>query len=512
MPTNIYLAAFAIFVTQAAMADTSVTDFSRALPLGRTDLSQSMHSTQLAQGVTHITLKRGSSKRALRWHLMGEVARSQAEIVKLSACFTTLALQFYVKPYHIAGAVGATYHIVSGGQYASRATAEKTAASSPCKLVARHDSEDESNLDGPWVIDLIVVKPNHQGLHLAAVAANATDQLRQTSSTMARGAKAIAAINGGFFVEQEVDGYPGQPAGISILAGRINSSPVAQRPAVVLADGKQLALPMLAIVGSVDWNTYLEWDNGTQTQIDGINRKVGLVRNCGRGDVPIHDQTCSYADDLVYYPAGSRFARLVAHTTGAVRFALDTTGRVRELDAAALPSAAEAHLVASGARITEMMQQARTGKAKFKLQSSVMSDYGAGVSVVNAGPTLVRAGVLLRNDAQEGWAIDDTGSAAHQMLMHDWINRRNPRTAIGVRKDGTVILLAVDGRRHTSSVGLTIEELRQLMSHFGAQDAVNLDGGGSTAMVVRGRLVNHPSDKTGERKVGDAIVLTGVQR
>jgi exopolysaccharide biosynthesis protein len=66
----------------------------------------------------------------------------------------------------------------------------------------------------------------------------------------------------------------------------------------------------------------------------------------------------------------------------------------------------------------------------------------------------------------------------------------------------------VDGHRHGSSVGLTIEELRLLMKALGARDAVNLDGGGSSAMVVRERLVNSPSDSDGERKVGDAILFT----
>lgn len=91
--------------------------------------------------------------------------------------------------------------------------------------------------------------------------------------------------------------------------------------------------------------------------------------------------------------------------------------------------------------------------------------------------------------------------------MHDWINRRNPRTALGVRADGTVLLVTVDGHRHDSAVGLTIKELRRLMASLGALDAVNLDGGGSSALAIRGRLVNHSSDRDGERKVGDAILF-----
>ena len=100
-------------------------------------------------------------------------------------------------------------------------------------------------------------------------------------------------------------------------------------------------------------------------------------------------------------------------------------------------------------------------------------------------------------------------------MVHGWINRRNPRTAAGVTRDGRIILLTVDGRGYDrpqpsgdiASTGLTIEELRTVMAHLGAVEALNLDGGGSTAMVVGNRLVNHPSDITGQRSVGEAIIL-----
>jgi exopolysaccharide biosynthesis protein len=85
--------------------------------------------------------------------------------------------------------------------------------------------------------------------------------------------------------------------------------------------------------------------------------------------------------------------------------------------------------------------------------------------------------------------------------------RRNPRTAAGVTRAGRIILLTSDGRRPGHSVGLSIPETARVMRALGAVQAVNLDGGGSTAMVVAGRLEGVPSDSGGERPVGDAIVL-----
>ena len=87
------------------------------------------------------------------------------------------------------------------------------------------------------------------------------------------------------------------------------------------------------------------------------------------------------------------------------------------------------------------------------------------------------------------------------------VNVRNPRTAIGFSRDSnTLFLVTVDGRSKTS-VGMTAAELADLMRELGAYQALNLDGGGSTTMVVGDRIVNSPSDSAGERPVGDALVV-----
>jgi exopolysaccharide biosynthesis protein len=88
-----------------------------------------------------------------------------------------------------------------------------------------------------------------------------------------------------------------------------------------------------------------------------------------------------------------------------------------------------------------------------------------------------------------------------------FLYRRHPRTAVGVAPDGTVILLVVDGRAPEHGLGMTIPELATEMRRLGAVEALNLDGGGSTTLVVHGRVVNRPSDETGERPVSDALLL-----
>ena len=65
----------------------------------------------------------------------------------------------------------------------------------------------------------------------------------------------------------------------------------------------------------------------------------------------------------------------------------------------------------------------------------------------------------------------------------------------------------MDGRQPAKSVGMTIAELAALMLEFGCVEAINLDGGGSTTMVVEGKVVNTPSDAAGERPVSDALLV-----
>jgi exopolysaccharide biosynthesis protein len=83
----------------------------------------------------------------------------------------------------------------------------------------------------------------------------------------------------------------------------------------------------------------------------------------------------------------------------------------------------------------------------------------------------------------------------------------HPRTAIASLPDGRVLLLTADGRRPPERVGLALDDLAKLLIELGAREAINLDGGGSTAMVIRGELMNFPTDPTGERPVSDAIVV-----
>ncbi len=73
------------------------------------------------------------------------------------------------------------------------------------------------------------------------------------------------------------------------------------------------------------------------------------------------------------------------------------------------------------------------------------------------------------------------------------LENRVPRTAIGIKEDGTMVFIVVDGRQKGLSDGMTLKELAKKLLELGVKDAVNLDGGASSEMIIEGEIVNSPS-------------------
>jgi exopolysaccharide biosynthesis protein len=85
---------------------------------------------------------------------------------------------------------------------------------------------------------------------------------------------------------------------------------------------------------------------------------------------------------------------------------------------------------------------------------------------------------------------------------------RHPRTAVGFDAVGRRLWFVVlEGRREGFSEGMSLPELAGLFRALKAFDAINLDGGGSSVMVIRGEAVSRPSDPAGERAVVNGLIL-----
>ncbi len=117
------------------------------------------------------------------------------------------------------------------------------------------------------------------------------------------------------------------------------------------------------------------------------------------------------------------------------------------------------------------------------------------LELIGGTPRLIRDGVR-----SVEWEAESVGSS----FTHD----RHPRTAVGFNADSTVVyFFTVDGRQGGYSIGMSLIELADYMLEWDIYQGVNLDGGGSTTMVVRGDVINSPSDAGGERLVANALMV-----
>jgi len=111
------------------------------------------------------------------------------------------------------------------------------------------------------------------------------------------------------------------------------------------------------------------------------------------------------------------------------------------------------------------------------------------------GPVLVQDGqVKISNNEEKKFA----GKA---------IADKHPRTAIGYTKDGTMIILAIQGRMKGLAEGATLPQMAKIMVGLGCVEAMNLDGGGSSCMLVNGKETIKPSDPSGQRPVPAVLVI-----
>lgn len=133
--------------------------------------------------------------------------------------------------------------------------------------------------------------------------------------------------------------------------------------------------------------------------------------------------------------------------------------------------------------------------ASVTLLAKVTNIDGVIEECVGGGPLLVEDGRVVVDDESEGFG-------------RSFVRTRHPRTAIGMSKDGrTIHMVTVDGRQPDISIGHSLQDLAQYMIDIGCHKAINLDGGGSTTMIVRGEVVNKPSDRTGPRTVTNALLV-----
>ena len=276
-------------------------------------------------------------------------------------------------------------------------------------------------------------------------------------SEMAARSQAVAMVNGPYYMRS------GEILGLLKIDQTLVSTPDTPRTSFgVLPDGK-------IIFDSPAFTGHVELPDKTRIPIDGVNR--------GRGE-----------SELILYNTYYAYWTL---TAGGGREFLVRDGRIVDIrNDNSVISEGTVVLSASG-RQAWLMADLKIGDP-LKIVQTLGPVWDKVTQAVGAGPCLVKNGEIYMTTLGEEFGSDVAGGRA-------------PRTALGITKDGKALLVVVDGRSRTS-VGYTLLELARFMLEQGAVEAMNLDGGGSSQMIIGSQIVNAPSDGR-ERRLGAGIAV-----
>lgn len=499
------------------------------LPLGSANLPETRTTRTLQPGVTLTTIVRGQTDPNAAWTVevaipssspdpdapataLSDRTAAEAAAARLRSAGLEPRVEQVITPQLADAGGGELGYRIRVGSTATKAEADAlrrqviAAGLGGSSIYTGWDGEpdDVSGSTGPWHVQVLTIDPlQFRGTLDASYGPDL--ERRETTSALAAAAGARAAVNAGFFVLDPRAGAPGDPAGIGVYDGRLVSEPVDGRPALVIDDDARATS-----VVRFRWRGEVRGQDVT-LPLDGLNRVPGLIRNCGGTpddlptSQPLHDVTCTDPDELVAFD--STYGAATPAGSG-VEAVLDKAGVVTEIRSTrggAVPAGGQT-VQATGSQVDRLLAIAKVGRP-LVVRATLTDEQGHPVqpsgrtTIVNGGPELVRDGRLWATPKADGMAPADNPS-----FYYGWVHKRNPRTIAGVDAEGRTVLITADGRS-TESLGLGIGESAAVAKSFGLRDAINLDGGGSTTMVVDGAVINSPSDAAGERPVGDVLVI-----
>ena len=343
-------------------------------------------------------------------------------------------------------------------------------------------STDRSLVDNTGPIALYFLKLDARRVRLTDTMAKGGVLGMDTVDVIANRHNAIAAINGSFFNRTN-----GEPAGTLKINGELISDYRLIRGTMVIVSpptGKttlefeQLSVSM-ALSFTIGARTY-------RLPIDGID----TTRERGKLMLftPMYGATTDTAPTGTEWILDGQPLRVATVARQSGHSPIPRHGAVLSYGGVDLPPAMAA-LAANTSVKLETVWTTLNGMTKAHLDQASSLLNGAGL-------------LRLRGKTMTNW------ESGEGLNPDAFINMRHPRTMIGVENDGSIWMAAIDGRQPQYSIGMTLADLARLAERLKLRDALNLDGGGSTTMVVKGKIVNKPSDPTGPRPVSDALLVT----
>jgi len=338
---------------------------------------------------------------------------------------------------------------------------------------ATYERTVEFTPHGP--VSLNVVRgPRPVGLfRLRPVLSNDSIILRETVSTMERRLSTQATsvgVNGDYFAPND-----GRPSGIFLRDGILATPPNPSRSSAGITLDGLLDVRRVSFRGT--WR-----GSGQRRALNFLNKAPGT------------NGISLFTPD--WGPATPRIGGAFAVVLGSFPPATPNTDlAVPVVSAASATSvriqAGTAVLVARGNAAAKLQAEALLGST-VTLRLILQPDWSVVSDAIGGGPVLVRDGVPVYR-SNEAFTIAQLAP-------------RGPRTAVGQRADGGILLVTTDGRQPGFSVGMTNFELAQALVRLGAVRGMALDGGGSSTLAFEGTVLNSPSDGK-ERAVSTALML-----
>lgn len=288
-----------------------------------------------------------------------------------------------------------------------------------------------------------------------------------------------AAINGDYF-SMIATTYSGDPLGIHVQDRELVSLPTPNRSALVgLRDGRVL-------ITRFRMDTLLQFPDSTTAPLDGLNQPPPQSGWCLY--TPIFGATTQTPPGTVEIIAIANLplrpnTLLTATVQSVVETGNSTIPPNGVVLAATGKETAKAKTLPVGATVQVVINLTPLD-ASFDPRDVIWA--------IGGGPRLLRDEKISVECLEEGFPLR-------------FAETKHPRTAVGL-KDDALLWVVVDGRQPGYSEGMTLYELADFLLRAGCKDAVNLDGGGSSALFVRGSVVNRPSDGR-ERPVANALLL-----
>ena len=375
------------------------------------------------------------------------------------------------------------------------------AASTPAPGVQWSSTATTAPNGGPIRVNVLRIdRAALEGRRVTVALAHGHTLARERTSAMARRNHALVATNGAVW------GLPapvsGDPIGVVISDGRLVSEPLEGRSAL-LVPRDPAAPPRVATLRFTGKVTATD----RSRIVDGVDRLRGYIPACGGrgGDRPTAKPNatlvCRDPSELIVYDRG--FGDRTRPASDGVELTVRGGRASAARSGGSTPIPADGYVLSASGDAAAFLRGIRAGdQVGVDLgidadgQPINAADYAA---ALGGGPRLLRDGEADIRAAAEGYRPPNDPGWGRR------IADRNPRTMAGIDADGHLIVASVDGRQPGYSVGLSYAEGATLMRALGALDAVNLDGGGSVTVVIHGRVVNRPSDLSGERPVADSL-------